>query len=403
MRILIHTDEYLPSPGPCANRMKVFAQVLSQKGHQVQVLASAANKALGPAPQVPYQIRYSFAFRIGNKSTLMRLMNNASFALSSFFASLFMGKADVVITTSPPPLISIAGYLIAKAKGAKLVYDIRDIWPDVAVEMGSFPKDSFYARVFGHIARFMYKRADLVTTVSKGKVQSLDKKMDAFGRPGRVMLVSNGFDVNTLGLPEDKEIQDRYKIREHFTCVYIGNIGLAQGLDTMLDLARDTRQQDAQFLVFGDGADRPRLQERANREGLANVHFCGMLEQVRVPSVLQAAKVSYIPLKSASMQDSIPTKLYEALGLGCPVLLLAQGDASRLLAETGLGESVSPEDAHLLPQTFDAMRDNYQQMMSHQKMAMQIIRDRYSRQAEVQKLEKALHQLLGGKTGAPAG
>ena len=111
MRILIHTDEYLPSSGPCANRMKVFAEVLTQKGHQIQVLASSTNRVFGSQLSMPYKIRYAPAFGVKKKTAFNRLMNNLSFAVSSFFVSLTMDKCDIVITTSPPPLISMAGWL----------------------------------------------------------------------------------------------------------------------------------------------------------------------------------------------------------------------------------------------------------------------------------------------------
>ena len=82
------------------------------------------------------------------KTTAMRMLNNMSFAVTSVFSAMKAGKADVVITTSPPPLVSISGWMIAKMKRAKLVYDVRDIWPEVALEMGSFGEESFFCKVF---------------------------------------------------------------------------------------------------------------------------------------------------------------------------------------------------------------------------------------------------------------
>ena len=83
----------------------------------------------------------------------------------------------MIITTSPPPLVSIPGWIIAKCKGAKLVYDVRDIWPDVALEMGSFAEGSIYCKVFRAITRFMYKHSDWVTTVSPGKLLDVPVEM----------------------------------------------------------------------------------------------------------------------------------------------------------------------------------------------------------------------------------
>lgn len=394
MRILVHTDEYLPSTGPCANRMKTFVKVFLENGNSVSVVTSAANRDAIEDQLIHDGVYYAPVIRIGSKSTMLRLLNNLSFAISSFLISFCAGKADVVISTSPPPLISISGWLIAKVKRAKLIYDVRDIWPDIAVEMNSFSDKSVYAKVFNRIANFMYRRADLITTVTTGKVEKLRQKVNLPGQRGKIILIGNGFDLSILDAPIHNEIVEKYNMENQFTCVYIGNIGLAQGLDVLLDLASQTKCQNVQFLIFGDGADRDRLMIRARNEVLKNVHFCGRISQDVVPSVLKAAKLSFIPLKSSKMRDSVPTKLYEALGLGCPVLLLAEGDACSVLDETKLGKWVSPENVQEMAAVFDSIVQNYGKILENQKNAVQIIRDRHSRQKEAGVLYKHLSLLV---------
>lgn len=393
MRILIHSDEYSPSSGPCANRMKVFVEVLAQKGHSVSVIASAANKTIAPVSTSAVRVLYAPVIPVGSKSNLRRLLNNLSFAISSVFFALRVGSADLVITTSPPPLISVSGWLIAKIKRARLVYDVRDIWPDIALEANSFTENSLYARVFRAIANFMYKQADLVTTVSPGKVNKIASRLGVLGQKEKVVLVSNGFDINTLAVPTQPEVIKEYGLDRDAFCVYIGNVGLAQGLDTMLDLARSSACLPVHFLVFGEGADRARLEEKAQQEGITNIRFCGQLTQDKVPTVLRKAALSFIPLKTANMKDSVPTKLYEALGHGCPVLLMAVGDAAAVLAQTGLGESISPDEADKLPGVFATMLDNQVLYMARRENAMALVRDRYSRQSEAAKLEGLLRTL----------
>ena len=146
MKVLIHTDEYYPTAQACSYRMRVFADVFRELGDEVTVLTSSANKANGTLDKSQHKERiiYSPAMRMKKKTTVMRMLNNLTFGFTSVFAALGAGKADVVISTSPPPLVSISGWLIAKLKRAKLVYDVRDIWPDVALEMGSFDEKSFF-------------------------------------------------------------------------------------------------------------------------------------------------------------------------------------------------------------------------------------------------------------------
>lgn len=391
MRILLHTEEYLPTALACAIRMDVFADQLRSLGHDVSVIAGS-NHRNGKTEEKPEGVIYAPAIKMRKKTTLFRLVSNLSFAVSSVFCALGAGKFDVVITTSPPPLVSISGWLIAKLKGAKLVYDVRDIWPEVALEMGSFSQDSVYCRVFRWIADFMYRKADLITTVSPGKVSKLREKLAGANRD-KVLLVSNGYDLRNDQETRDESAVNRFGLTERFSCVYVGNVGLAQGLESLLEIAAHTKHKEIAFLIFGSGAEKEKLESMARARKLEQVRFCGNLPHEQVASVLTHAKISYIPLKNANMKDSVPTKLYESLAMGCPVLLAAEGDAADILAETGLGLSVSPDHTEEIIAKFDEMVERYDMFCQYRETAMEIIRQKHSRQSAVLAMEKQLQIL----------
>lgn len=405
MRILVHADEYYPTAQACSYRMQVFVDTFMALGDEVTVVTSSANKANGTIDKTLHKekIIYSPAIRMKKKTTVMRMLNNLTFGITSIFSAIGAGKADVVITTSPPPLVSIPGWIIAKCKGAKLIYDVRDIWPDVALEMGSFTEDSVFCKVFKKITGFMYKHADIVTTVSPGKVEKI--KGHVSERPGRksgpnhidkVWLVGNGFDESVARSDFDQEIVDKFELDKKFTCVYIGNIGLAQGLGALLDIAAKTRHKDIQFLCFGMGAEKEMLEQRVKDEGLTNVKFCGVVEHSKVFSILSRAKLSFIPLKNSNMKDSVPTKVYEALGIGCPVLLVAEGDSAAIVDDAGLGRHISPDEpVEKLVDMFDDMIDHYEEFDAHRDEAIRLMHDKYSRQKIAEELNKRLHQLCG--------
>ena len=385
MRIILYTEEYYPTCAACSYRMQVIADAFMKQGHTVTVLTSARNKDNGNTHGRQEKILYSSAIRMKKKTTVMRLLNNLSFGFSSLFTAFKAGKADVIIVTSPPPLSTPFGGWIARFKRAKLIYDVRDIWPDVALEMGSFSEGSFFCRVFRAITRHLYKTSDIITTVSPGKVKKIQNYVKRI--PGRksgskhiekVKLVANGFDETILEDPIDQELICQFELDRKFTCVYIGNIGLAQGLDSLLTVARNTKHRDVQFLLFGTGAEKDMLEEKA--KDLINVKFCGVLPHDKVRPLLSAAKISYIPLKNSNMKDSIPTKIYEALGNGCPVLLVAEGDSCDIVHASGLGKTVSPNDVEHLVKVFDDMIDNYAEYESKRKRAMELMAEEYSRQ-----------------------
>ncbi len=385
MRILLYTEEYYPTCAACSYRMQVIADAFIQQGHTVTVLTSARNKDNGNTSGRQERILYSPAIRMKKKTTIMRLLNNLSFGISSLFTALRTGKADIVIVTSPPPLSTPFGGFIARCKHAKLVYDVRDIWPDVALEMGSFSEESLICRVFRGITNKLYQKSDWITTVSPGKVEKIkDKVANLPGKKSgpehtdKVKFVGNGFDETILQDPIDQELINKYQLNENFICVYIGNIGLAQGLDSLLTIAKETKHKKVRFLLFGTGAEKDMLEEKA--KDLDNVSFCGVLPHEKVRTVLSAAKISFIPLKNANMKDSIPTKIYEALGNGCPVLLMAEGDSCDIVNASGLGKTVSPDDQESLATVFDSMVENYNEYEEKKPLAVKLMREEYSRQ-----------------------
>ena len=388
MRILIHTDEYYPTAQACSYRMRTMADAFIDQGDEVVVIASSTNKGNGKIEPRREKILYSPAIRMKKKTTVMRMLNNLSFGITSIFTAMKAGKVDVVITTSPPPLVSIPGWIIAKCKGAKLVYDVRDIWPDVALEMGSFTEGSIYCKVFRTITRFMYKHADWVTTVSPGKVEKIKGHVISVGgakggeaHVDKVKLVGNGFDESVENSTIDNDLIAQYELDKKFTCVYVGNIGLAQGLGAL-------------FLLFGKGAEKDVLEQQAKERGLDNVRFCGVLPHEKVFTLLSYAKMSFIPLKNSNMKDSIPTKVYEALGIGCPVLLVAEGDSCDIVNESEMGRCVSPDHTEQLAGVFDEMVENYSKYSEHRTEARKLMHEKYSRQQIAIAFEKRLHELL---------
>lgn len=350
MRILYLTDTYRPARTACANRTAVLAGALRDAGHDVSVLASTDSLIGVPESyELPAGVTYFETFPLVEKTLANRLRNNFGGAHEAVKAADRLGDFDVVVCTTPPLLLTSSAVKIARKKRAKLVVDVRDVWPDVAYEMGSFEPGSLYGRFFEHIARRVYAASDLVVSVSPGKVEKLKGRVS----DGRVVLIPNGIDEEFLESDEDPILFERLRLDDGLICAYVGNIGLAQGLGTLLDIAKV--RPGVRFLLFGDGADRASLEARAEAEGIGNVEFCGKVNAAGVYTVLKHADVSYVPLVSSRLRDSIPTKMYEALACGCPVLLAAEGDAADLLDACGLGAHAAPEDPAALQSAFDRL------------------------------------------------
>ena len=310
-----------------------------------------------------------------------------------FLTSLKIKNIDLIITTSPPSFASFSGYIISKLKKAQLVYDVRGIWPDVAIEMGDLKEDSFYTKLFSFITNFMCRKADLITTVSPGKVKKLTERVYPQEK-NKVKLVSNGFNRRVTNGVIFPDLIEKFDLQNKFSCVYIGNVGLAQGLDVVIDIASRTKHNDVQFLIFGDGADKERLVDMVKIKKVNNIKFCGTIEHENVYTILKNAKMSIIPLKNSNLKDSIPTKLYESLGLGCPVFLIAEGDSVNILQESRLGVSVSPDNTDRIIFEFDNFVSKYDEFVCYRDEAMQLMDLKFSRQSVSVDFERQLKQLI---------
>lgn len=350
MRILYLVDSYRPSRSACANRSVVLVEALRRAGHDVQVLTSSDSFVDAPDKRVVSEgVSVFKTYPLEKKTLINRVRNNFGGSFESAKVADGMGDFDVVVCTTPPLLLTSAAVKIARRKRAKLVLDVRDIWPDVAYEMGSFAPGSLYGRFFERLARKAYRAADLIVSVSPGKVAKLRDRVPG----GHIELVPNGIDESFLDNTEDAGVIQRFRLDEGPTCAYVGNIGLAQGLGTLLDIA--AARSGVRFLLFGKGADEAKLRERASSEALLNVEFCGSVDARGVYTVLRHATLAYVPLVSSRLRDSIPTKIYESLACGCPVLLAAEGDAADLIDASGLGMHVAPEDFAALLAAFDRL------------------------------------------------
>lgn len=393
-RILFLCEHAAPSVDACSKRITVFSEHFAGRGWDVSVLASETS-LVGASEgfEQPRFLSYYPAFAMDEKTVVNRLRNNLSERFGAVRTAKGMGRFDVVVCTSPPLMLSSAGVRIARRAGARLVFDVRDIWPQVAYEMGSFSPDSVYGRVFSRLAEKAYRAADLVTVVTEGKARKLEGLLSA-DLAAKVRVVPNGLDVGFLRNEEDESLVRTYRLDEGPVCAYVGNLGLAQGLSSLLGIA--AARPNARFLLFGGGAEESLLRAEIARKGLSNVSLCGRVNERGAFTVLRRASLAYVPLVSSALTSSVPTKLYEALGCGCPVLLAAQGDAVRVLDEVGLGRSAPPEDASALLAAFDAVLAR-SWTVEECRRASDLVVSRHSRQTAAEKLEELIvREVLNG-------
>ena len=303
------------------------------------------------------------------------------------------GKVDVIITSAPPLISCKVAVKLARRYKCKLVYDVRDIWPDVAIEMGAFTENDFKARSFRKIAELLYKKADLITTVSAAKVNTLEKHLKKYEK--EAVLISNGVDEFFIKQEPDEEFLREFGFDKYFSVVHVGNVGKAQDIDSLLDLASAYKQNEKiRFFLLGDGVLLKHILERIENEGLTNVVYCGRRNMRECFTALKYAKLSYISLVNENLKDSVPTKLFETLYTGCPCLLSACGESAEILEASRFGLVSHPADKAALKANFEWVLEHYDELYKNREYCFDYIDENFNRKNISKKLAEELAMLV---------
>jgi glycosyltransferase involved in cell wall biosynthesis len=393
-RVAIVSQFFAPEPCAAANRVGAMAQALAAAGHQVRVYTGMPSFPQGSI-QGPYRGRHHAVEQHG-AVTVERVWTYAGRTLPggrilnwlSVAAGIAAGIAavaeryDLVIVSSPPITLAAPALLGAFLHGAPLVVDVRDVFPDVAVKMGVWDADSALARIVGNIADALYARAALITPVTETAVAEIAAR----GVPGaKIALTPNGFDaVEASDRPPYASLPG---VRD---VVYVGNMGLATGLGVVLDAAAALRgDASIRFMLIGDGADADRLRARAREEGLANVVFTGPLPRPDALRAMADAALTVVPLV-ATIADSLPTKLFDAMLVGTPIVLSAAGEAKRLVERSGAGLTVEPGDGAALAAGIRLVLDDPALAAGYRAAGPPFVRANYDRGVVMARLAERL-------------
>jgi len=270
------------------------------------------------------------------------MVNYLSFVASSLFFGTFLLKtSDFLIVESPPLFLGLAGLWLRWWKGSKLIFNVSDLWPESAIELGMVRRNGLAARIACWLEAQCYVHAWLITGQSHGIVKNISERF--CGRP--VFHLSNGVDT-TLFAPEYRTDAARALLGQagEFVAVYAGLHGHAQGLSQILQAARllssDSR---IRFVLIGDGPEKARLKATADEMRLTNIRFLDPRPQSEIPAILAGADAILVPLVG-QITGAVPSKIYEAMASGRPLIVISKGEPTGIVSKFGVGLSVEPND-----------------------------------------------------------
>ena len=358
LKILFLTHYFPPEIGAPQARISELAQRLAGDGDKVTVLTGLPNYPTGVIPE-GYRARFSvvehmhgvrvlrrWVYATPNSGFFKRIVNHLSFVATSLTALRQVGSVDVMYVESPPLLIGLSAFIFSWLKRAPFVLNVSDIWPQSAIELGVL-RNRVAIWLAEALEGRMYRKAARVTVPTSGIHIRLSARVHP---PGKVALITNGVDIDLYRpQPPDPDLARSWGLDGRKVFLYAGTHGLAQGLGIILDAARLTDDPDIIYVLAGEGADKAALVERADREGLVNVRFLPNQPKESMPSLLNLAYASIVTLKPLDIfRAALPTKMFESMGIGKPVVGALWGEAADLLERARCGVVVAPGDAAAL-------------------------------------------------------
>jgi glycosyltransferase involved in cell wall biosynthesis len=382
MHILFLTDNFPPEVNAPASRTFEHCREWAKAGHDVTVMTCAPNFPKGEVyPGYRNKLWQSermdgirviriWTYITANQGFIRRVLDYQSFMAMAVLTSPFVRGVDLVIGTSPQFFTVCAAYIVSRLKRIPFVFELRDIWPESIEAVGAM-NNSLAIRLLEKLELFLYRQAACIVAVTHSFKHNLVTRGI---EPAKIRVITNGVDISRFHpQPKDSELVARLGLTGKFVAGYIGTHGMAHGLETILDAANLLQQQLGgdlfRFIFLGDGACKSALQEKAKAMGLTNVIFIESVPKGEVVKFWSLLDVSIIHLKRTDLFTKvIPSKLFECMGMGIPVLHGVAGESAEIVESEGVGLVFEPENALKLCEglrTLHRDRALYDRMREH--------------------------------------
>ena len=392
MHILFLSDNFPPEVNAPASRTHEHCREWVAAGHQVTVITCAPNFPKGRVfdgyRNALWQCEVIDGIRVvrvwsyitTNVGFLGRFLDYVSFMLAATVASLCIRKVDVVVGTSPQFFTACAAWMVGGLKRRPWVFELRDLWPESIKAVGAM-KNPTVIGLLEKLELFLYRRATRIVTVT----HSFKRTLGARGiDTDKIDVITNGVDISRFSpRPKDKALMRDLAFEGKFVAGYIGTHGMAHALETVLQAAQRLKAmpggESFQFLFLGDGARKLDLQAQAAQMRLDNVVFVESVPKDEVARYWSVLDVSIIHLRRTELFTTvIPSKIFECMGMGLPLLHGVAGESAEIVQREGVGLVFEPENVHQLVHHLLAMHGDAEARDGYRRSGPQAAR-RYDR------------------------
>jgi glycosyltransferase involved in cell wall biosynthesis len=375
VKILYVSQYFPPEMGAPAARAAELSRHWAQAGHEVTVLTGFPNHPTGVVPP-EYRSKFrrlvmretvdganvvrTWLLPFPNRKAHERMLNYSSFCLSAASTGLMTSTPNVVIATSPQLLVGLSGWWLARCKRVPFVFEVRDLWPESLAAVGMGNGDGLLHHSLAKIAGFLYRHSNRIVVVTPAFEEHLVKH---WGVPSeKIEVVENGVETDLFSPQSvDASLRRELGAEDRFVVSYIGTMGMAHGLETLVEAASRLQESNPEvlFLLVGEGADKERITALAASRGLTNIRFVDQQPRERIPAYICASDACLVLLKKTDLfKTVIPTKMLEFMACARPVILGVEGQAREIVEEAKAGIFIEPESSSDLAAAITRLSQN---------------------------------------------
>jgi colanic acid biosynthesis glycosyl transferase WcaI len=409
-RILLHTLVFAPDGVSTSYLMTDLALGLKRLGHEVVVLTTTPHYNVTEAALARHPIRRVWPGLL-HRSELHgltvwhvqmpfkgervggRILDYLRFHGIALLAGVLVcGPADVVITPSPPLTIGVVGWLLARWRRARCVYNVQEIYPDFAINQGIVTSARAIAAM-RWLEGFVYRRSDRIVVISEWFRRTLATRAVP---ASKLSVIPNFVDTELYRpLPRDNAFSREHGLGGSFVVLYGGNVGLSQDWESVMATAAAVTDLPIVFVVVGDGARSRWLAEEIERRGLPNVRLLGYHPRERMPEINAASDLGTIPMKATTTSDTFPSKVYTILACARPVLVSADADSELawVITESGCGMVVPPDDPGAYAAAVRAAYEGRAALAEAGSRGRAFVEARYSKEAIARQYDEVVRAL----------
>ncbi|CAB1065065.1 hypothetical protein D1BOALGB6SA_9862 [Olavius sp. associated proteobacterium Delta 1] len=362
MKILYISQYFPPEVGATQNRAYEMSTNLAALGHQVTMMTELPNHPSGIIFK-GYRGRYrmeeakdgiricrSWVFASPKKNFITRILFYISFMATTIFNSLIFDrqKYDLIYATSPPLFVGVAGVILSKIRRIPFVFEVRDLWPESAIELGELNNPAII-RLAKSLENFCYRYARALIVVTKGIHDRLETRQV---KSQNIFLIRNATNPEQFYYIRDEDLKDKLGWNGKFIVLYAGIHGIAQGLENIIDVAAMLRHNEAIHFVFiGEGPEKKAVQIYAAKHNLQNTEFLPEIKMSQISKYISLADLCLVPLKKKDLfKGALPSKIFDYWACGKPIVISVDGEARQEVETAQGGIFVEPENP-------DAMAD----------------------------------------------